>query len=62
MGLEHDPLYGEYLTWQVRKLLQAAAGLRRSKDVAAREKAAAMERTAALLQEKRGEWLDAQGM
>ncbi|MGM9618807.1 MAG: tRNA (adenine(22)-N(1))-methyltransferase [Oscillospiraceae bacterium] len=60
--LEQDPLYGEYLTWQVRKLLQAASGLRRSKDGAAREKAEAMERTAALLQEKRGEWLDAQGM
>ncbi|MGM9661873.1 MAG: tRNA (adenine(22)-N(1))-methyltransferase [Oscillospiraceae bacterium] len=61
VGLAQDPLYGEYLAGQIRKLKQAASGLRQSRDGAAQEKAAAMERTAALLQEKKGEWLHAQG-
>lgn len=62
VGLEGEPLYGEYLTGQIRKLRQAAAGLRRAKDGAAAERAAAMERTAALLEERKGEWLHAQGI
>ena len=61
IGLEDDPLYGDYLDWQVKKLQQTAGGLRRSKDEAAPAKAAEMEELIDLLQRRKGEWEHGKG-
>lgn len=58
VGLLHDPLYGEYARDRIRKLEEAAAGMRRSKH-ADDTLIASMEADAAALRQKVKEWEDA---
>ena len=56
VNAEEDPLYGDYLDWQINKMAQAVKGLRLSKNDDAQQRADELERLMALLQEKKGEW------
>lgn len=60
-GLEPDPLYGEYVGNRIKKLRQAAAGLRRAKHPD-RARIASLESDATVLEKKRKEWECANGM
>lgn len=56
IGLMDDPLYGDYLDWQMKKLQQTVNGLHHSKDEAAPAKAAELERLIQMLRSRKGEW------
>lgn len=56
VGLADDPLYGDYLDWQTRKLRQTAEGLRRAKDGSAAAKAEELDTLIEALQQKKGDW------
>ncbi|MBO4915075.1 MAG: SAM-dependent methyltransferase [Oscillospiraceae bacterium] len=58
VGLENDPLYGEYVSSRIRKLEDAAAGIRRGKN-ANLPVAEALESNAAELRIKLREWENA---
>jgi tRNA (adenine22-N1)-methyltransferase len=58
VGLEHDPLYGEYARARIRKLEDAAAGMRYGKNTD-KAAAAAMEADAAALRQAVKEWENA---
>lgn len=61
VNLEEDPLYGDYLEWQIQKMTQAVKGLRLSKNEEAQQRAEDLERLMALLSEKKGAWLHGNG-
>ena len=61
VGLEDDPLYGDYLDWQMKKLQQTVSGLRRSRDAAAPAKAAELEELIRRLENRKGEWEHGKG-
>ncbi len=56
VGLMDDPLYGDYLDWQSKKLQQTVNGLRRSKEESAPARAEELEKLVDLLQKRKGEW------
>ena len=58
VNLEDDPLYGDYLDWQIQKMERSVKGLRLSKSDGAQQRANELERLMALLNEKKGAWLD----
>ncbi|MBE7007892.1 MAG: SAM-dependent methyltransferase [Ruminococcaceae bacterium] len=58
VGLERDPLYGEYARERIRKLEEAAAGIRRGRD-ADETLIASMESDAQELRQKVKEWENA---
>ena len=56
VGLWDDPLYGDYLDWQIGKLEQPVKGLRLSKDEGAQQRVSELERLIALLKATKEEW------
>ena len=56
IGLMDDPLYGDYLDWQMKKLQQTVNGLRRSKEASAPARADELEKLVEMLQNRKGEW------
>ena len=56
VNLEADPLYGDYLDWQINKMARSVKGLRLSKNDDAKQRADELERLMALLEEKKGAW------
>lgn len=55
IGLMDDPLYGDYLDWQMKKLQQTVNGLRRSKEASAPARADELEKLVEMLQNRKGE-------
>lgn len=61
VNLEADPLYGEYLDWQINKMARSVKGLRLSKNDDAKQRAYELERLMAMLGEKKGAWCNGNG-
>lgn len=61
IGLWDDPLYGDYLDWQMGKLRQTAEGLRRARDASAAARAAELEQLMNELGKRKGEWQHGNG-
>ena len=61
VNLYDDPLYGDYLDWQIQKMAQAVKGLRLSKNDGAQQRADELERLAALLNGQKEAWQNGNG-
>lgn len=56
VNLADDPLYGDYLAWQIQKMAQTVRGLRLSKNSESQQRADELERLMGLLEKRKGEW------
>ena len=61
VNLDEDPLYGDYLDWQIQKMTQAVKGLRLSKSEDAQQRADELERLMVLLNGRKEAWRNGNG-